>query len=408
MPDDRPKLDPQEHPYVFSASQIETADLCFRKWAFDKIDKCPREETEATALGSAVHDHLERYLKFGTPIDTRNNSGKIAMSGLKHMPPPMMPGMTVEDWFIRKAGGITYWGKKDAEALGGAFGLTCPIVWDHKTCGQFTWSKSEEDLVSTVQSGMYGWDAIEATGHHYAQLRWNYMRTKGAKLSLPVVANITRMQAEDVMCGVENTAKSLIVLLNELKRGEAIEAPPNYSACEAFGGCAHKGKCKPTALNALDAIMTQKTNETLLESMKNRKKNRTAAAAGKTPTTPVEEQIEKDAKEETTDKVNSSDRKDTPPPPPPEAKKAGGQWFQPVWDEPDWTWKFPEAYEKALAAEEEEKKKAEKTAAANSKKNKASTAKKTTTSEAAAVADGDLLDQIIELIATRVAEKLKN
>jgi uncharacterized protein with von Willebrand factor type A (vWA) domain len=121
----------------------------------------------------------------------------------------------------------------------------------------------------------------------------------------------------------------------------------------------------------------------------------------------VETQIAEDAKSETVDKVNSSDRKDTPPPPPPEAKKAGGQWFQPVWDEPDWIWKFPEAYEKALAAEEEEKKKAEKTAAANSKKNKSSTAKKTTTSETETVVAGDLLDQLIELIATRVADKLK-
>ena len=414
MSDDRPKLDPVEHPFVFSASQIETAQLCFRKWAFDKIDRLPRDDTEATRLGTEVHDHLEKYLKYGTPIDTTLNSGKIAMSAIQHMPPPRAPGMQVEEWFVRKMGRATYWGKKDYQFLDGYWGLKIPIVGDHKTCSQFTWMKSEKDLQTTVQSGMYGWDAIEAVKRDLAQLRWAYMRTKGGKKSLPVVTNITRMQAEDVMARVDDTAQVLIAMHESLAPGEAIEAEPNFSACEAFGGCAHKDRCKPTAANALDAIMTQKTNESLLSNLRNRKKKNGGAATESAPTKSVEEtkkQQEEDAASETEgDKVNPPDR-DGEPPPPPASKKANGKWFQPIWDETEWKWVFPEEYDAAVKEEEEAKKakeKAEATAKANASKNKSSSSQKTTTKASSGGGSFDaFLDTFADMVAEKVAEKLK-
>jgi hypothetical protein len=416
MPDnDAPKLDRNEHPFVFSASQIETAMLCFRKWAFDKIDRLPREETEATALGSEVHDHLEKYLKYGTPIDTSKNSGKIAMSGIQHMPPPMAPGMQVEEWFVRKSGLATYWGKKDYQFLGGYWGLPLPIVGDHKTCAQFTWAKSEKDLQETVQSGMYGWDAMEDAGKDLAQLRWAYMRTKGAKKSLPVITNISRMQAEDVMARVEDTSQVLIEMHKNLSMGEAIEAEPNFSACEAFGGCPRKPICKPTAASALDAMMTQKTNESVLKGLRSRK-NKNLKGAEDTPTKSVEDttkQREEDkASENEGDKVNPPDR-DGEPPPPPSPKKANGKWFQPTWDETEWKWSFPEEYDAAVKEEEEAKKAKEKeeaTAKANAAKGKSSTGSKKTTSKKTASSDGSFeafIDMFADKVADKVAEKLK-
>lgn len=336
------------------------------------------------------------------------------MSGLKYLPPPKTPGMTVEDWFVRKLGGVgpkypTFWGKKDAEILGGFFGLNFPVVIDHKSCGSFQYMPDEKGLQTGVQSGMYGWDAMEAASKDMAQLRWTYMRTKGARKSLPVITTITRMQAEDVMERVELVANDLIVLKTELKEGEAIEAPPSFGGCEAYGGCPHKDRCKPTAQQALDAIMTDKTNTDLLKSLRSRKKKNNAAAAPAAST----EKKEEDKAEASTDKVNSSDRSSAPPPPP-EAREVGDQWFQPVWDNTDWEWKFPEEYHKALEAAEDAKKVEEKAAKDAAKKKPTNRKKGTTTKTEAPASSGSgimielkLDDETLDKLATLVAEKIK-
>jgi hypothetical protein len=403
MADDAPKLDPKVHPYVFSASQIETAQMCLRKWAFDKIDRIPREDTDATRLGTEVHEHLERYLKYATVIDTSKFSGKIAMSGIQHLPPPKSLGLRVEEWFVRKYGQITFWGKKDYSFMD--YARCIPVVGDHKTCGAFTWAKSEFDLQTTVQSGIYGWDAMEEEGTNIAELRWVYFRTKGGRASLPVFTQISRMQAEAVMESVMGTSELLVEMLQTFSKGQAIEAPPNYSACEAFGGCPHKDKCKPTAKAALVAIMTQKTNESLLADLKNRKMKKAAGTPPAEAPAVVAAKVEVD-KKATEDVVNPPDR-DAPPPPPPSPLQVGGKWYQPSWDETEYAWKFGEDYHAAVQAEAEAKRAAEK---ASKKQQAKKAAEKSDGMEAAPVAapaaggDADLLALLVERIAVRVAD----
>lgn len=402
---DCPELDRAEHPYVFSASQIETAMLCMRKWAFDKIDRIPRTDSEATLLGSAVHNQVENYLRDGTPFDTKKLEGKIAMSGLKHFPAPKTPGLLIEEWFVRKYPTIsatepTYWGKKDAQHLEGMYGLEMPIVWDHKTCSSFRYMPSADELVLRVQPGMYAWDAMEAAKRDIAQLRWTYMKTKGGRASLPVVTCITRMQAEDTMARVDEVSRKLIILKQELSQGEAIAAPPSFSACAAYGGCEHRDRCKPTAASTLDAIMTDKTDTNLLASLRSRKKGAVAAASPE-----VAEKKAADAAA-TTDKVNPPERKEQKPPPPPEARQVGDEWFQPNWDNAEWEWKFPAAYHEAVAAEEARKAEEDKAAKSAAKK-KTNGAKKKSAEVAVSSDAAGLLDAFIELLAERVVEKLE-
>ncbi len=405
---DHPDLDRKVHPYVFSASQLETADMCLRKWAFDKIDRIPREEKESTILGSEVHDHLERYLKDAVPIDTKIRSGKIAYTALDHIPIPKQPGMQVEEWFVRKRGEVTYWGKKDAQLKEGDSKYRGPVVYDHKTSGSFSWAKSEEDLVEGIQSGMYAWDVMEETGATEAQLRWTYMRTKGKAISLPVITNISREDAEAVMRRVDGISDEMVQLLKVLEKGEAIEAPANFSVCEAYGGCSYKHLCNPSAIDALNAIMEQKVNESLLADLKNRKKKATAeGGAPAVEKAKAVEKVKEEDREETQDQVNPPERGDTPPPPPPEAKKAGGKWFQPAWNEEKFQWDFSAEYkaavEEELAAAKAAEKAAEKAEKAAEKSNKSSS-KASSSFQGSPAAD--ILETIIEMIATRVAEKL--
>lgn len=415
MAHDPPKLDPSEHPYVYSASQIDTALLCLRKWGFQKIDKIVEPDTDATRLGSDTHDHLEKYLRDATPIDTSKHSGKIALELVPHLPPPKAPGMSVEEWFVRKYGSDeTYWGKKDWQFLEGYWGLDIPIVGDHKTCSSFTWAKNEDDLQENTQGCMYAWDAMEETGKNIAQLRWNYTRTKGGKKSLPIVANVTRMQAEDVMCQAHDMARVMTLAKQTLSMGEAIELEPDFSACEAFGGCPRKDRCKPTAANVMDALMTQKTTESVLSGLRNRKnKNKTSVPTEevKEKETRAEEAKAEDAEsQDEGDKVNGPDR-DKQPPPPPSAKQAGGKWFQPTWNDTEWAWEFAQEYHDAVKAEEDAKKKAE----AEAKKKKGGGRTRGSSKKAADTATAGSVDGILEVfaeklataIAEKVAEKLK-
>lgn len=398
--DDRPKLDRKEHPYVFSPSQISTGALCLRKWAFEKIDQMPNVGSASTDLGTEVHNHLDAYLAQAVPINTKIRSGKIAMEGIKHLPLPKTPGMVVEGWFVRKRGQATYWGKKDVRLRRAG---QRPKVFDHKTTKSLTWVKSEEDLRSDFQGGMYGWDEMEDTGSPDAELQWTYMTTEGKPKAFPVVVIIDRDEAEEVMERVDKVASQLITLHKELKKGEAILAPPDYSACEAFGGCPRKSICNPTAANVLEAIMEQKVSESLLSDLRNRKAKKAPEAVAKT------EVIIEEDKKDTTDKINPPDRKEAQQPPPPEPKQAGGKWYMAIWNEPEWKWEFSAEYHAAVAAEEQAKKDAEKAAKAAEKASSKTTTKAASAkaSGAAPSASGDLLAALIEMIADRVVEKIK-
>jgi len=64
--------------YHCSASQISTAELCLRKWAYKKLDGLSDPPGAAAALGSAVHKQIELYLRSGQPIDLSHDAGRIA------------------------------------------------------------------------------------------------------------------------------------------------------------------------------------------------------------------------------------------------------------------------------------------------------------------------------------------
>ena len=56
-------------PLVVSPSRIKDAKRCMRYWAFCKLGRLPREETEPLRDGQAAHSVAENYLKHGTVPD---------------------------------------------------------------------------------------------------------------------------------------------------------------------------------------------------------------------------------------------------------------------------------------------------------------------------------------------------
>lgn len=334
----RPHAPKVDHPYVFSVSQLETFDLCNRKWAFEKIDKIEGKQNAAAELGQRVHDVLERYLKKGIAIDRNTKEGKIAFPGLKHLPLPRTPGMKVEEWFVVKFGIAAYRGLKDVEII---VASKEPIIIDHKSTRNFRWKKTKQQLLTNLQAGIYAADAMAKTGWKTVILKWVYYKTEGKPLAEPVPVRINQKQVEEIISNADDIAHQMVEVLLTKKR--ALDVYPNFNSCEAFGGCSYKEHCKRTPSSVLKSIMAQKriendvsgtTANKFLEDLKNRnalKKNKEEAKAK--PSVKLED-VE-------TVKVNPPEREQAEQPRPPSAKQIGGKWITPEWDEAEWKWFFP-------------------------------------------------------------------
>jgi hypothetical protein len=296
------------HPYVFSVSQIETFLLCPRKWAYDKIDGLADPGNEASILGGKTHDQLEKYLEKGTPINMKLPEGKIAFAALPHLPPPMYPGMRIEEWFHFRIGSAYVRGLKDVEIPGG-WKSKNPFLSDHKTTKNFIWAKSAEDLtggvsgVGDIQAGVYSKHTMEETRKEIVDLQWTYIRTTGAPLAQPTKTIITLDQVDRILVGVERTIEEMIE--TKLKHKTALTVIQKPTGCDAFGGCPRKALCALSPAQKFKAMMSQKTKEqekmsdkkSVLESLAKRKaaKSGTKTESAKKPATPKTQVVETEA-----------------------------------------------------------------------------------------------------------------
>ena len=78
----------QYRPLVVSPSRIKDASRCMRYWAFCKLGRLPREETEPLRDGQAAHSVAENYLKHGTQPDVTSKYGRWVIEGLPLLPKP--------------------------------------------------------------------------------------------------------------------------------------------------------------------------------------------------------------------------------------------------------------------------------------------------------------------------------
>lgn len=364
----RPNAPKVDHPYVFSVSQLETFSLCNRKWAFEKIDKLEGKENEFAALGQRVHDVLEKYLDKAIPIDRSTKEGKIAFPGIKHLPLPRTKGMRVEKWFVIKFGVAAYRGLKDVEII--VPGRE-PIILDHKSTRNFRWKKTKKQLLVNLQAGIYAADAMLKSGSATVILKWVYYATEGKPKSEPVEVRISKAQVEAILSEADEIAQQMVKTLQTKRR--ALDVYPNFSSCEAFGGCGYKEHCVRTPTSVLRSIMAQKKEERMATESTTSKfladlKNRNAAKK-----TPEEKKAAPSVKlkDAQTVKVNPPEREETEQPRPPAPKKIGGKWVNAEWDEAAWSWVFPG---------EEEAEKEEKAAAASKKVEDKKAGKVSTTS----------------------------
>ena len=239
-----------------SASQLETFQLCPRKWGLARIDGIREPESTAQRDGSAYHKVAEAYLATGR-IDHSGKYGEWLSAAVPHLPTPPVPDGTIEQWFcFEPEQGIGFRGRVD---------LWLPaMILDHKTCADFKWAKTPDELATGIQSVLYAHAHLRnRPPGDSVLLRWVYARKRGASASIKVEATITKEQAAEVFRRVHLPLARAIEVARTAESGN--DLPPNPRACSAYGGCfyAAAGHCKLTPSERTKALMTTGTNSTM-------------------------------------------------------------------------------------------------------------------------------------------------
>lgn len=218
-----------------SSSQIDTANMCLRKWYFIKIEGLPTPTTKAQALGTEVHAQLEGYLKTG-----KMPTSLIARVGLNHLPDPA----TVSPENVEHEFELTH---PDLPVkLVGIIDLVepgemPPRITDHKTTSDFQYCKTEEQLQSNTQAIVYGNYAAKSLFDTLPlHFRHIYYRTRGSAQSRVVEAVL---DADLLYDGFERIVRTMHKMKKASIVASADKIEPTPSACSAYGGCPFRMEC---------------------------------------------------------------------------------------------------------------------------------------------------------------------
>lgn len=247
-----------------SVSQVQTFDAsqdggCPRKWFAEKILGQKRPQTKAQELGTELHAQLEHYIKTG-----EDTLSPLARAG-RHFLPPHDPEHFLSEVPLSfgdkplVAAGVPFVGYIDLLNVSGRYANsegewvddepgTVEVV-DFKTSRDLEkWAKPSSALIRTVQMPGYGKWAIENFGEHgidkvrLSHVTWQTEGKKIVKKSTVVVSAEKLHERWQTVEGVVREMKDVA------KETDIEKVPANFHACNAFGGCPHRGVvCHPPA-----------------------------------------------------------------------------------------------------------------------------------------------------------------
>lgn len=252
-----------------SVTQVENFSRCQFRWLSKTIRKRKEPERTFSDLGTRTHAQLKHYSATG-----ENVLSKLALPGMKYLPPPKQPGVLLE-WglndqeqslgrdgkpmfwyppnqsFVR-AGGIPFIGFFDLmdpnpdHVLSDGSGIHEPFTvecLDHKTGKSFRYAKKAEELLFTPQMCGYGMFAITkfewATAVRLSHVNYLTDPDKAPEARKETIV-VTPEQIRRVWATKIDPLVEQMNIVSE-KKDEEVEG--NLEACGDFGGCAHKAVC---------------------------------------------------------------------------------------------------------------------------------------------------------------------
>ena len=264
-------------PYLFSASQISTFEMCPRKWAWNKIDKLESPPNKYAEMGTQVHHHLENWLRH-RKLPAVGEAAVVANAMIPHLPPPQaVQPDDIEREFHWRFHEVAFRGFIDLIHFDSS--KEVPVtIYDHKTTSDLQWAKTAEDLGVDVQAPLYARVLMDQTSTDAVQLQWTYATRKARPQVLPVRRLITR---DEILPRVSQTVASAREMQSILNAGcTAIEVPYDASACDAFGGCPFRDNCNLTTQQKVQSAMSQENQKnSFLQRLQARKAGVAAPAA---------------------------------------------------------------------------------------------------------------------------------
>lgn len=249
-----------------SPSQLSTAEMCSRKWWFEKIARLPVIQKDYFTFGTVFHGVVERWLKAdasgrdetGAPVNiypegwdkeiSKEESELIRVlvkDGIELGLLERAPGRQIEFEFsmpVEPGSPISMVGIIDL--------LTPTMVQDHKTTKDFRWALSEEKIKSNTQLLIYAkvliaWltqnrqpipEKIEIRHNTFLK---NFHAKKRTRL---VSAFITPKEVEDAW---NETVRKVRILqqIAEVKDWKFVPGPHENGACMKYGGCHFTSIC---------------------------------------------------------------------------------------------------------------------------------------------------------------------
>lgn len=259
-----------------SASAIQCFHDCERKF-FDRYVLKEREPgTDATDLGTAIHDVLESYVRDGKAIDQDTPEGRIAAGALPYIPAPNTPSIACEisldELPLRDPCALPFKGFIDLLDTRGAI----PVLTDYKTSSNLKkYAKKPEELKTNLQLVIYATHVFDNYPCDVLELRHIYLQTKGETggapatsgpnslevgskaptvsvkgsafpsnpvgVCLEVKALITREEAKAFF---DNNVRPVVKAMLEASQGKASTLKKNMSFCFSYGqACSAYSSC---------------------------------------------------------------------------------------------------------------------------------------------------------------------
>lgn len=245
-------IEPLHH---VSASQIETFELCERKWYFKSVMHLPTPEGAGAKLGKATHEDIEGYLRGDKPASALGTlARRVYDRGLLPKPGTVHVEHAIES---NPQGPLTVAGV----ALIGFIdvldtGSDRLAVIDWKTRGDVArHSKTEEQLLTDIQLNIYGAEAFRADdlmvyqGAPFAHARRQAVDVSHVNIGtkppnlVTVSGPVTLTRKSVAAFFTERIEPAVTRMVQVALLPTPMRVTPNIRACSAFGGCPFRDKC---------------------------------------------------------------------------------------------------------------------------------------------------------------------
>ncbi len=226
--------------WILSATEIETFELCRRKWAYQYLDEIKTPPSKAARFGSAVHSFLQNHLT-GNAIDYQTAEGRVIFPGLGFLPKRLAHENVERPIFFSKHG-LMFRGYIDfVEQID----ATTFLIGDHKTASNLRYALAIHELKKNTQANIYAQWAFTERAAELVKLRWVYYRTSSSPKAMSVDTELSKSEAEENFLNIADTGNKILAIVKD--GPPSIKQPRNSAACFKYGRCHFFDRCSGEA-----------------------------------------------------------------------------------------------------------------------------------------------------------------